>query len=109
MTRIKLWLLATRNTVRDYLDSVVLMELLGPSAVREAVKEFDAIYEQPTGVSPLSEAIERLGAAVPTDAAVVHFEQYRGLKAPWNSWPYLMQRGRYWAPILAERLLGGES
>ena len=108
MARIKLWLLATRNTVRDYLDSVVLMELLGPAAARKAVKEFDVIYEQPTGTSPLSEAIERLSSALPTDAAAVNLEQYRGLHAPWNNWSYLMQRGRYWGPVLAEELLRGE-
>ncbi len=31
MARIKAWLLATRNTVRDYLDTVVLFERLGVS------------------------------------------------------------------------------
>jgi hypothetical protein len=108
MLRIKLWLLATRNTVRDYLDSVVLMELAGPTGTPEAVKEFDAIYPQPTGTSPLSEAIERLASGLPSDLAAVDLAQYRELQAPWNSWAYLMQRGRYWAAILAAGLLGDE-
>ncbi len=30
MARIKAWLLATRNTLRDYLDAIVLFERLGP-------------------------------------------------------------------------------
>jgi hypothetical protein len=29
MARVKAWLLATRHTVRDYLDTVVLLERLG--------------------------------------------------------------------------------
>lgn len=35
MARIKAWLLATRHTVRDYLDAVVLLERLGEAAAGE--------------------------------------------------------------------------
>src|SRR5262249_24920870 len=42
MARIKAWLLATRHTVRDYLDTVVLLERLGEAAAPRAFGEFDA-------------------------------------------------------------------
>jgi hypothetical protein len=49
MARIKLWLLATRHTTRDYLDTVVLFERLGEAGVRNALVPFDRLYAQAGG------------------------------------------------------------
>lgn len=103
MARIKVWLLATRNTVRDYLDTVVLLERLGPQHLLPAFKDFDEIYKQLSGASPLAEAVERLAAAQPRDPGALG--AYRGLKEPWNSWGYLAARGRHWAEALAAVVL----
>src|SRR2546428_8454641 len=46
MARIKAWLLATRHTVRDYLDSVVLFERLGDDGIVAALRSFDDLYRQ---------------------------------------------------------------
>ena len=105
MARIKAWLLVTRHTVRDYLDTVVLLERLGESAVGDAFASFDEIYAQRAGASPLVEVVERLAAAAPSDAAQVDLRTYKGLVAPWNDWPYVSGRGRRWATVLAERHL----
>jgi len=105
MARIKAWLLATRHTVRDYLDSVVLLERLGEAAAREAFAPFDEIYRQETGASPLVEVVERLTAAAPSDADAVDLRTYKGLVAPWNDWAHLTARGRHWAGVLAAGLL----
>ena len=48
MARIKAWLLATRFTTRDYLDAVVLFECLGEEGTREALRNLDEIYPQPS-------------------------------------------------------------
>jgi hypothetical protein len=110
MARIKAWLLATRHTVRDYLDTVVLIERLGEPQVNTAFASFDDLYAQPAGASPLSEVIERLGAAAPSDAAAVDLDTYKGLVAPWNDWEHLQARGRHWASVLASgQLTGGRS
>jgi hypothetical protein len=101
MARIKAWMLATRNTVRDYLDTVVLFECLGERATEKALATFDALYAQPNGTSPLSEAAERLGAAQPLDRATVDLSTYKGLVPPWNSWEHVTARGRHWAPLVA--------
>jgi hypothetical protein len=101
MARIKAWLLATRHTVRDYLDTVVLLERLGEADASTAFREFDEIYLQASGASPLAEAAERLAAAAPTDLRTLDLEQYKGLTAPWTSWTYVIERGRRWAPVLA--------
>jgi hypothetical protein len=107
MARIKAWLLATRHTVRDYLDAVVLLERLGEDAAREAFAPFDEIYRQATGASPLVEVVERLSAASPSDARGIDLGSYKGLGAPWNDWVHLSARGRHWAGTLAAGLLGG--
>lgn len=106
MARIKAWLLATRLTTRDYLDAVVLFERLGDDGVREALSPLDELYPQSNGASVLAEVAERLGAARPVDAAEIDLASYRGLKAPWNDWEYVAARGRKWAAVLADIILG---
>ncbi len=103
--RIKAWLLATRHTVRDYLDTVVLLELLGEAETRLAMAPLDVIYEQPSGASVLSEVAERLAAAAPLDRAEVDLSTYRGLIPPWSDWEHLVRRGRFWASVLAKTAL----
>ena len=101
MARIKAWLLVTRNTVRDYLDTVVLFERLGEEGMKGALRAFDAIYQQPTGASPLAELVERLAAANPGDRAEINLNNYRGLRPPWNNWHHVVDRGRHWAAVIA--------
>lgn len=109
MARIKAWLLATRHTVRDYLDTVVLLERLGEAPAREAFLPFDEIYRQESGGSPLVEVVERLTNAAPSDAPDIDLRSYKGLVAPWNDWCHLETRGRHWAGVLASGLLGGRA
>jgi len=108
MARIKAWLLATRFTVRDYLDAVVLFERLGVDGVRAALAGLDALYPQPNGASVLAEVVERLGSARPVDEPAIDLATYRGLQAPWNDWRHVVLRGRFWARVLADLLLGAK-
>lgn len=105
MARIKGWLLTTRYTVRDYLDTVVLCERLGEQATKAAFARFDPLYRQPTGASPLAELVERLSAAKPPDEANVDLANYRGLVAPWTDWGHVTTRGRVFAGVLTRLLL----
>jgi hypothetical protein len=105
MARIKAWLLATRHTVRDYLDTVVLFERLGQEGVATALRDFDALYSQDTGASPLAEVVERLAAAAPSDRLQVDLTRYRALKAPWSSWEHVASRGRAWAKVVAQLIM----
>src|SRR5262249_33556203 len=90
MARIKAWLLITRNTVRDYLDLVVLFDRLQTDGATEALRPFDSIYRQPNGASPLSEVAERLGAASPSDLASIDLATYRALRVPYNRWTFVV-------------------
>jgi hypothetical protein len=105
MARIKAWLLATRYTTRDYLDLVVLLERLGEAEASRAFRAFDALYRQLAPVSPLSEVVERLAEASPMDSGQVDLATYKGLVAPWNRWPHLVDRGRHWSVVLARATL----
>jgi hypothetical protein len=109
MGRIKAWLLATRHTLRDYLDTVVLFERLGEEGVYRAMQPLDEIYRQSAAVSPLAEVAQRLAAAAPTDLAEIDLRNYRALQAPWNDWQHLAARGRFWAQVLARAVLEGAS
>jgi len=108
MDRIKTWLLATRNMVRDYLDSVVLLERLGTEGVAGAMRPFDEIYQQPSTASPLSEVVERLASAAPSDLADIDLRSYRALQPPWSDWDHVVARGRHWAQVLARATLGAD-
>jgi hypothetical protein len=101
MLRIKAWLLATRHTVRDYLDTVVLCERLGERGVGDALRPFDEIYRQDSA-SPLAEVAERLAAAAPGDLAAIDLGTYKGLRPPWNDWAHVARRGRHWAQRVAQ-------
>ncbi len=105
MARIKAWLLARRQTVRDYLDTVVLLERLGEEGATQAFARFDDLYPQPEGASALVEAIDRLARASPSDTPEVDLCTYRNLVTPWNDWAHLAARGRYWASVLSGSLL----
>ncbi len=109
MARIKAWLLITRYTTRDYLDTVVLLEKLGPKQLGATFAAFDAIYHQDTGASPLVELGARLAEAAPADAPEVDLHTYKGLQAPWNGWEHLRRRGRYWSEEVARLALAGRA
>jgi hypothetical protein len=104
MARIKAWLLATRNTVRDYLDLVVLLERLGDEDAVGALSSLDELYPQPQA-SVTAEVVERLAAAGPVDLAEVELSSYRGLVAPWTRWEHVVERGRHVAEVLVRDLL----
>jgi hypothetical protein len=105
MARIKAWLLATRHTVRDYLDAVVLFERLDAAGTEAALRSLDDLYSQDSGASVLAEVAERLAAAQPSDLMSVDLATYRGLIPPWNDWQHVAARGRAWAILVASLAL----
>jgi hypothetical protein len=107
MARIKAWLLATRHTVRDYLDLVVLLERLDEPGVVSALRKLDRLYPQPSGASVLAEVAERLAGASPADRSEVELGTYKGLRPPWNDWGHLSRAGRRWAPVVARLVVEG--
>lgn len=110
MARVKGWMLLNRDTTRDYLDTVVLLEKLGEPRVVPAFAPFDSIYERgPRGGPPLVELVECLAAAGPRDRAAIELGSYRGVTPPWTQWSYLEEKGRFWSSHLAGWLLRPEA
>ncbi len=105
MARIKAWLLVTRNTVRDYLDTVVLLVRLGNQQALVALSTLDQLYPQDSGASVEAELIERLASAAPHDLADVELRSYKGLVAPWNDWGFVKEQGARLAGLLAAATL----
>ena len=102
MARVKAWLLIERDTTRDYVDTVVLLERLGSDQLTRAFRDFDAIYERgPGGEPPLTELVSDLAEGRPADRESVDLGSYKGLRPPWTDWSYVLERGRHWAGLLA--------
>jgi len=107
MARIKAWLLLDRDTTRDFLDTVVLLDLLGEARLETAFCPFDEIYNRGPGAGPPTvELADRLAAARPADLPSVDLHRYKDLVAPWNDWGFLQGRARHWAGRLADLVLG---
>ena len=109
MARIKAWLLVTRHSVRDYLDTVVLLCRLGGEGGVAAMQTLDTLYPQKSGASVRAKLVERLAAAAPDDLGRVELRDYKGLVAPWNDWKYVSTEGRRFALALGAAALEGES
>lgn len=107
MARIKAWLLVTRHSVRDYLDTVVLLARLGEGGAVSAMQTLEVLYPQPSGASVRAELVERLAAAAPADFGRVELRDNKGLVAPWNDWQYVSAEGRRFARLLGASALEG--
>jgi hypothetical protein len=86
MLRIKAVLILKRNATRDYLDFAALAKRLGPSAVRDALTDFDALYPQPSGESALQQLQVQLANPVPYDLDQLDLTEYRRLHPDWQDW-----------------------
>jgi hypothetical protein len=91
MTRIKGWMIATRNAVRDFVDFCALAEKLGPGFVA-ALAPMDDLYPQPEGETTLRQLARQLAEPAPYDLATeVHaVAPLRDLQIPWNDWDYIV-------------------
>jgi hypothetical protein len=104
--RVKAWLLVERDTTRDFVDTVALLEQLGTEGVARAFQEFDVIYERAAGGEPpLVQLIDRLAGGRPADRDTVDLSSYKGLRPPWTDWSHVRERGRHWAIRLAPQEL----
>ncbi len=72
------------------------------------MSSFDELYAQDSGTSPLSEVVERLATASPSDTSEVDLASYKDLVSPWNDWKHLSERGRHWSSVLAKLVLAPE-
>lgn len=92
MLRIKAVLVLTRNATRDYLDTLAMSEVLGDSGTLSALKDFDRLYPQPNGESPLQQLQIQLANPMPYDLDETDLVQYKNLKAEYQDWSVVKGR-----------------
>ena len=110
MARVKAWLLATRHTVRDYLDTVVPARAPGRRGrARRPSHPFDEIYRQEAGRRPSS---RWSSASRPRLRPTRPRSTWAATRASWppgTTGVTSPARGRHWAGVLASGLLGGSA
>ncbi len=106
LARIKCWLLVERDSLRDFVDVIAILEALGERGVRDALSSFDACYGKGPSSAPASvELVEQLQAGRPGDRESIDLATYKGLRAPWTDWAFVRERGRAWAAWIARMIL----
>ena len=86
MLRIKAVLILRRNATRDYLDTVAMSDLLGMDLTLAAFANFDRLYPQPNGESPLQQLQIQLANPMPYDLDDTDLRQYKQLKPEYQDW-----------------------
>ena len=86
MLRIKAVLILKRNATRDYLDTVALSDLLGSEATIKALADFDQLYPQDNGESPLQQLQIQLSNPLPYDLDDTDLTQYKHLTKEYQDW-----------------------
>jgi len=92
MLRIKAVLILKRNATRDYLDTLAMSELLGTEGTLSALKDFDRLYPQPNGESPLQQLQVQLANPLPYDLDDTGLTQYKQLKEEYHDWSVVKSR-----------------
>lgn len=106
MLRVKAFLLAERRATRDYIDVAALAKRLGASASLDALASLNLLYpsnEPQTAITRLAEASE----SEPVDLGVIPLRSYKGLKAPFNEWPFIASVCQHLGRVLLKRELEG--
>lgn len=92
MLRIKGLLILIRNATRDYLDFVALADHLGEQATVDALLDFDRLYPQDNGASPLQQLEVQLANPLPYDLTKVRLDEYKHLTPALHDWNEVQRR-----------------
>lgn len=89
MLRVKAYLVVQRNAVRDYLDVVALVAVIGFDHAVEVLRDMDEYYVDRSGEagSVLTSLVAALADPQPRDAIVINeLPRYKGLDPRWHNW-----------------------
>ena len=100
MLRIKAVLIVKRNATRDYLDFVAMSDLMGRSAVLEALSDFDGFYPQPNGQSVRQQLQIQLANPLPYDLEETNLREYKKLRLEYQDWSSVAEKCRELASVL---------
>lgn len=111
MVRIKRWLVATRNAVRDYLDLAALADRCGTEAAAH-LAPLDRLYPQPAPqASPLQQLLKQLAEPKPYDfdATAETLDGWRELQPRWTNWAHVTSCLQALAVKVLEDCTGGSA
>ena len=91
MLRIKSWLIVSRNTTRDYIDTVALADALGDDRATEALRSLDTLYPQENHSSVLQQLAKQMAQPCPYDQNP-DLGVYINFRSPYTDLAYLHQR-----------------
>lgn len=89
MLRVKAYLVVQRNAVRDYLDVVALVDVMGFGDAVAVLRDIDAFYIDRSGEtgSVLTSLVTALADPQPRDVVVIdELPRYKGLDPRWHDW-----------------------
>ena len=102
--RIKGLLILKRNATRDYLDFAALADALGTEEVCRAFANFDELYPQKNGESPLMQLQIQLAKPLPYDLEGTDLSNYKNLLPRWHNWEAVEKACVKASQILAQEL-----
>lgn len=94
MLRIKAYLVVQRNAVRDYLDVVALVDVIGFEDAVAVLRDIDGFYVDRSGESGsvLTSLVAALADPQPRDATVIdELPRYKGLDPQWHEWAHVRE------------------
>lgn len=98
MIRIKVWMIISRNALRDYVDFAVLCYYHGLYSINKVLCNFDDYYldlQRNKEVSPLLQLIKQLSEPKPHDLqkhiGKADSLSYKGIQPPFDSWSKIEQ------------------
>jgi len=102
--RIKGVLILKRNATRDYLDFIALADHMGEQQMVEALQNFDSLYPQESGESPIQQLQIQLASPLPYDLEEVRLSEYKNLELKWQSWKNVKNAGAHYATVIFDQL-----
>lgn len=92
MLRIKAYLIVRRNTTRDFVDFVALVDHLGMERALKALESLDLLYPQENKNSITQQLTLQLADPKPWDLSQTDLGQYKALKKPYSDWKEIQHR-----------------
>ena len=103
MLRSKAILIVRRNTTRDFIDFVALMDHLGMERCLRALESLDRLYPQTEKGAVRRQLALQLAEPKPWDLSQTDLRKYKALKEPYTDWKEIMRR----AIAIAQRIVEG--
>lgn len=104
--RVKIYLLITRRSFRDFLDVIALLDLMTPAQVVYTFRTLDQYYsvDQSEGNDLLNKLRTILTTRNFKDSNRIKLATYKGIKHPYNKMQYLNNRSRYYVGLISYAL-----